>query len=117
LYIDDYDDPGTGSAYGYLIRDPEYIGPRGLRVGDNVEKILEVIPGRDDIDFKTITEPTAVYKTKEYDNDVTDSAWVYPSENKAYTGHVYVNVIWYIWVTFYYNDGIITCIDMGYMLT
>jgi hypothetical protein len=115
--VTDYEDPETGRASGYFTEDVDLIGPRGLRVGDNVEKILEVFPGRDDIDFKTAIDTTAIYADSDNPDDIINSARIYPSVNKAYTGEVNINIEWASWITFNYADGVITGISLGMMLT
>lgn len=116
LSVDDYKDLKTGRAWYYHITDPLVIGPRGLRVGDNIEKVMEVFPGRDDIDFKTITSYTPLYSNPNDPNEETNSASIHPATYKVYSGNVHINVDWVYGITFEYEDGIITGITLGEML-
>ena len=116
LEIDKYEDLTSGKAWHYYIKNPLIIGPRGLRVGDSIENVLEVFPGRDDIDFKTITSNTAIYVNPDGSNEETNSASIYPSARKVNTGEVYINVDWVYGITFEYEDGIITGMVLSEML-
>lgn len=116
LSVGDYEDLKSGRAWHYYITDPLVIGPRGLRVGDNIEKVLEVFPRRDDIDFRSITDDTVLYDNPADPNEETNSATVYPSAYKAYTGKVFINVDWVYGITFEYEDGIITGMVLSEML-
>jgi hypothetical protein len=114
--IGEYEDLTSGRAWYYHIKDPFVIGPRGLRVGDSIGKTLEVFPGRDDIDFRTIATKTAIYVNPDDSNEETNSASVYPSANITNTGEVYINVDWVYGIIFEYKDGIITGISLTRML-
>jgi len=116
LDIDEYGDLASGRAWYYYIKDPFVIGPRGLCVGDRIEKTLAVFPGSDDIDFKTITSRTAIYVSPDSPGQETNSASVYPSASKTNTGEVYINVDWVYGITFEYNEGIITGMTLSEML-
>lgn len=116
LSVGDYEDLKSGRAWHYYITDPLVIGPRGLRVGDNIEKVMEVFPGRDDIDFKVITDDISLYSNPDDQNEVTNSGTVRPSAYKAYAGEVYINVDWVYGITFEYENGIITGMTLSEML-
>ncbi|MEL7654326.1 MAG: hypothetical protein AAGU75_00280, partial [Bacillota bacterium] len=116
LCIDEFEDLKFGRAWYYYIKDPVIIGPRGLRVGDNIEKVLEVFPGRDDIDFKTITSETVIYANPDSPDEITNTATVYPSAYETYAGELYINVDWVCGITFEYEDGIITSMALSEML-
>lgn len=116
LNVGDYEDLNSGEAWYYYITDPSVIGPRGLRVGDNIEKVLEVFPGTNDFDFKTIIDDTSLYSNPDDPNDETNSATVYPADYQANAGEVYLNVDWVYGITFKYEYGIITGITLSEML-
>ena len=114
--VTSYQDLSSGRAYTYVISDPTIIGPRGLQIGETIERIQDVFPVADGIDFKTLSEDTLMYPDPNDLINETNEAMIYPTPNKPYSGYVYLTVEWYKGIRFDYENGIITEISLTQML-
>jgi len=115
LGISDFKDLSTGYSSTLSVTDPTIIGPRGIQVGDPVEKILKVFPGRDDIDFDHIEELTVIYTGEGGTPAQTNSGWVVPNPlgNK---GIIILNIDWHLSIWFNYENGMVSEIGLNSML-
>ncbi len=106
----------SGSAYYCSVNDPNLVGPRGLKVGDPIEKFLDVFPGLNDIDFKNVKGPRVIYE-KEPGSEA-DFAKIIPDleSNQPNSGTIHLTIEWYLGINFNYENGVITEINLTQML-
>lgn len=118
LDIVEYDDYSTGRAMSLSTRDPKIIGPRGLRVGDSIERFWDVFPRKAGVEFKAISknESVQIYYYDATPGEGQDYCEVSPDSQNSYSGRINFTIDWYMFIGIEYEKGIITEIDLNMML-
>lgn len=114
--VESSDNLKTGRAMSYFTSDASLIGPRGLKVGDPIEKVLDVFPGNNDIDFANIEEIAFIYEKSPGDERNHAYVTVDPESKTPKSGRVFMNTEWVLGFTINYSNGIITELILTYMI-
>lgn len=116
LDVTDGRDLKTGRAYDYQVSDKDIIGPRGLKVGDPIARVLDVFPGNNAINFEALEKDTIIYEEKP--NEERNSAIINPyfEHDVQNSGTIYIDIDWYMGVTIMYENGLIKEFGLGQML-
>ncbi len=118
LDIVEYDDYSTGRAMSLSTKDPSIIGPRGLRVGDSIERFWDVFPRRAGVEFKAISknETVQIYYYDATPGEGQDYCELDSDSKETYSERINFTIDWYMFIGIEYEKGIITEIDLNAML-
>ncbi|MCK8060797.1 MULTISPECIES: hypothetical protein [unclassified Fusibacter] len=108
-------DLSDGWVYTLVVWDPSLIGPRGLKIGESINRILELFPTFEVDDITSLNEEAKIYSLDD-SNSYELGIWASPEEDDSTSGIIVVRIKWIDTFIIFYEKGIITKMALDTML-